>query len=331
MTNILITGSAGLLGNHLSRHLISQGHRVIGVDNLSGGYADLMTKDKNFTFYQGGLEDLDFVKGIYQQEKPEVTYHFAAYAAEGLSPFIRKYNYMNNVVAGANVVTNCIETGSKLISASSMAVYGSQPTPFKEDLLPAPIDPYGIAKYAIEMDIASAGSQFGMPWTVVRPHNVLGIYQNIWDRYRNVMGIFIRRTLRGEPILVYGDGMQKRAFSDVKYYMDPFTKLMDDEHNGEIYNIGADQEVTLIDMAKLVQSIARKRGIIQTIIHTEPRHEVVAAWCDHAKAKDRLDFQDSTDLESLVNEMFDWAISQPSRPVKNMPYEHTRGLYSFWK
>lgn len=331
MKSVLITGSAGLLGNHLTRHLLDRGYRVIGIDNLSGGYLDLMVNHSNFTFYEGDLESLEFVKSVFQQERPEVVYHFAAYAAEGLSPFIRKYNYTNNVISGANVITCCISYDAKLISASSMAVYGAQTPPFTEDMRPSPIDPYGIAKYAVEMDIAAAGIQFGMRWTIVRPHNVLGVYQNVWDRYRNVMGIFIRRTLMGDPILIYGDGLQRRAFSDVKYYMEPFEKLMARDHDGETYNIGADQEISLLDAAHLVIDAAAKHGLSQTITHTEPRHEVKFAFCDHSKAKARLDFKDETNLGELVAEMFEWAKSQPSRPVKNMPYEHTVGLYSFWK
>ena len=119
-----------------------------------------------------------------------------------------------------------------MIFTSSMAVYGDQETPFTEDKQPQPIDPYGMAKYAVECDLKMAHKQFGLRDNIVRPHNVLGIYQNIWDRYRNVIGIFIRKTLNGQPILVYGDGEQTRAFSDIKYYMDPFDILLN-EFDGE--------------------------------------------------------------------------------------------------
>jgi UDP-glucose 4-epimerase len=290
-----------------------------------------MIDNSQLTFYEGNLEDLEFLKGVFQHERPSIVYHFAAYAAEGLSPFIRKYNYTNNVIASANVITCCISFGAKIISASSMAVYGSQTPPFVEDLRPDPIDPYGIAKYAVEMDIKAAGQQFGLRWTIVRPHNVLGVYQNIWDRYRNVIGIFMRRTLTGQPILIYGDGLQERAFSDVKYYLEPFEKLMGPEHDNETYNIGADREIPLIEAANLVIEVASQHGFSNNVVHTEPRHEVKFAYCDHTKAKDRLDFQDGTDLRSLIDEMFTWAKTQPSRAVKNMPYEHEVGLYSFWK
>ena len=174
--NIVITGAAGLLGSHLSRHLLSKGHKVIGIDNFFGGYEDFLPKHENFKFCNLNLEkDVQAIKDIFDVHSPEVVYHFAAYAAEGLSPFIRNFNYTNNVLASVNIINECIKNKSKLIFTSSMAVYGNQPPPFTEDLLQSPIDPYGIAKYAVEMDIMQAGEQFGLLYNIVRPHNVLGI------------------------------------------------------------------------------------------------------------------------------------------------------------
>ena len=161
--NIVITGAAGLLGSHLSRHLLSKGHKVIGIDNFFGGYEDFLPKHENFKFCNLNLEkDVQAIKDIFDVHSPEVVYHFAAYAAEGLSPFIRNFNYTNNVLASINIINECIKNKSKLIFTSSMAVYGNQPPPFTEDLLQSPIDPYGIAKYAVEMDIMQAGEQFGL-------------------------------------------------------------------------------------------------------------------------------------------------------------------------
>lgn len=331
MKRILVTGVAGLLGNHLSRHLLELNHEVSGIDNLSGGYKDLLPNHPRFNFFEGNLEDHKFTQSVIDEVRPDAVFHFAAYAAEGLSPFIRSFNYTNNLIATTNVVTGCIRGGSKLIFASSMAVYGDQQPPFTEEMLPRPIDPYGIAKYAAEMDVRTAGEQFGLRWTIVRPHNVIGRYQNVWDRYRNVAGIFIRRALNGEPILVYGDGLQTRAFSDVSYYMDPFVRLMDSSNDGQIFNIGADREVTLNHLAELVVEVAKKFGVSARVEHAEARHEVKNAFCDHSKAKELLQFEDRTDLESLVTDLFQWVQNQPKREVKSLEYEHTVGLYSYWK
>ena len=237
---IFVTGCAGLLGSNYSRHLLRNGHQVIGIDDLSGGYKAFIPKDDNFTFKKFNLEKRKKVVELFEEHNPDVLLHFAAYAAEGLSPFIRNYNYRNNLICSANLINECINHDTKVIFTSSMAVYGEQEPPFTEDKKPQPIDPYGIAKYAVECDLKLAHEQFGLRYNIVRPHNVLGIYQNIWDRYRNVIGIFIRKTLNGQPILVYGDGEQTRAFSDIRYYMEPFDRLLTD-HDGEIFNIGADK------------------------------------------------------------------------------------------
>ena len=202
---IFVTGCAGLLGANYTRHLLANGHHVVGIDDLSGGYKAFVSKGENFEFKKFNLERRKKVVELFEEHKPDVLVHFAAYAAEGLSPFIRNYNYRNNLICSANLINECITHKTKMIFTSSMAVYGDQETPFTEDKRPQPIDPYGVAKYAVECDLKMAETQFGLRYNIVRPHNVLGKYQNIWDRYRNVIGIFIRKTLNGEPILVYGD------------------------------------------------------------------------------------------------------------------------------
>ena len=327
---IFVTGCAGLLGANYTRHLLANGHEVIGIDDLSGGYKAFVTKGENFSFVKLNLERRKKIVDLFEEHKPEVLVHFAAYAAEGLSPFIRNFNYRNNLICSANLINECIKHDTKFIFTSSMAVYGEQEPPFTEDKRPQPIDPYGIAKYAVECDLKLAHEQFGLRYNIVRPHNVLGIYQNIWDKYRNVIGIFIRKTLNGQPILVYGDGEQTRAFSDIKYYMEPFDRLLT-EYDGETFNIGADKYFTLNEVADAVQKVGKKYGYEVPIEHGEPRHEVKHAYCDHTKAKSMLQFSDGTNLEELIESMFVWAMKQPNRKVKNMEYEVTKDIYDYWR
>tara|TARA_R100001163_G_scaffold58471_1_gene46800 strand:- start:1650 stop:2642 length:993 start_codon:yes stop_codon:yes gene_type:complete len=327
---IFVTGCAGLLGANYTRHLLANGHHVVGIDDLSGGYKAFVAKGENFEFKKFNLERRKKVVELFEEHNPDVLVHFAAYAAEGLSPFIRNYNYRNNLICSANLINECINHKTKMIFTSSMAVYGGQQTPFTEDKQPQPIDPYGVAKYAVECDLKMAETQFGLRYNIIRPHNVLGRYQNIWDRYRNVIGIFIRKTLNGEPILVYGDGEQTRAFSDIQYYMEPFDILLT-EHDGEIFNIGADKFFSLNQVAETVQSIGKKYGYDVPIEHGPPRHEVKHAYCDHTKAKNLLKFQDNTKLEELIEDVFVWAMKQPKRKVKDMEYEVTDGIYEYWR
>jgi len=326
---ILITGIAGLLGANFSRHLLLGGHEVVGIDDLSGGYSDFVPEKAKF--YNLDLVDRKKVEEFFFAEKPEVVFHFAAYAAEGLSPFIRNYNYSNNVLASANVINACVNHGvKKVIFTSSMAVYGEGNPPFAEDQLPTPEDPYGIAKYAVEMDLKLAHEMFGLRYSIVRPHNVVGVYQNIWDRYRNVIGIWIRKALSDQPLTIYGDGTQKRAFSDIKFYMEPFEKLLH-LHDGEIFNIGADRDYTINEACDLVIDVASELGITATKTYLEKRNEVHTAFCEHTKARTLLQFNDATDLRATIKEMFLWAMQQPVRPVKSMEYEIEKNIYSFWK
>lgn len=329
-TKVLVTGVAGLIGSHMAEYLVSKGYKVSGVDNLSGGYKENVPK--GVEFYQLSLENQKALEVVFETEKPDYVYHFAAYAAEGLSPFIRNFNYKNNLVCSANVINECIKHGvKKIIFTSSMAVYGEQEPPFKESMNPHPIDPYGISKYAVELDLECAKSQFGLDYSIVRPHNVIGIRQNIWDKYRNVIGIWIRKVLRDEPICIFGDGLQERAFSDIKFCLEPFEKLMF-EHGGEVFNLGCPKQYPLNDVAQMLSEVASEFGFNGKIEHLEQRHgEAKYAYCNHDKAEKILGFKDDTDLKETMKEMFVWAMKQPDKDVKQMDYEINKGMYSYWK
>tara|TARA_Y100000992_G_C21251935_1_gene486353 strand:+ start:114 stop:1106 length:993 start_codon:yes stop_codon:yes gene_type:complete len=329
MKKILITGVAGLLGANFSRYLLKNGYRVVGIDDLSGGYIDNVPD--GCKLYNFNLVDSEKVNEVFKNEKPDYVYHFAAYAAEGLSPFIRNFNYKNNLIASVNVINACINNDiSKIIFTSSMAVYGKGNPPFTESQLPCPEDPYGIAKYAVELDLEQAKKQFGLDYSIVRPHNVIGKYQNIWDKYRNVVGIWIRQAIAGEPLTIYGDGSQTRAFSDISFYSVPFEKLMT-QHSGEIFNIGADKPYTINEVSDIVIKVAKKHGFEASKVYLEPRKEVHVAYCNHDKAKNILEFSDSTDLNKSIEDMFEWALIQKNKNVNYANYEITKNIYSYWK
>jgi UDP-glucose 4-epimerase len=333
MKKVLITGAAGLLGSHFSTYLLDKGYEVMGIDNLSGGYVEFVDQRliESQHFYNLDLLDTVSLEAIFKDNAPDYVYHFAAYAAEGLSPFIRNFNYTNNLICSINVINNCIKYDvKKIIFTSSMAVYGHGTPPFMESQAPKPADPYGIAKYTVELDLELAREQFGLQYNIIRPHNVIGTKQNIWDKYRNVIGIWIRESMMGNPIQIYGDGTQTRAFSDIQYCMEPFEKLMTLD-NCDTFNIGADKEYDLKTIAVLVQKIAQEFGYHPDIRHIEARLEVKNAYSNHDKAKERLNFIDRTDIEKTIREMFAWAMEQPVREMKLMDYEIEKNMYSFWK
>jgi UDP-glucose 4-epimerase len=326
--NILITGVAGLLGSRLADWIIENtNHQVIGIDNLSGGYIDNV--NEKCIFYQRELSS-DNIKDIFTKYNPDVVYHMAAYAAEGLSPFIRKFNYNNNVVGTMNIVNNCIRTRvSRLVFTSSMAVYGEGNPPFKETDLPCPIDSYGIAKYACEMDIQVAGEQHGLDWCIIRPHNVYGIKQNIWDRYRNVLGIWMYQYMNGEDMSIFGDGEQKRAFSFIDDTLEPLWKAGVQENcSKEIINLGGTKFYTINEANDILKQVIGDGKEI----YLQKRHEVKDAHPTWKKSVELLNYEDETSLHDGLKIMWDWAKIQPNRDRFVWPeYELDKGIYEYWK
>ena len=331
MKKILITGVAGLLGSRLSDWIIDNtNYEVIGIDDLSGGFIDNI--NPKVKFYKFNLTNLKKLKDVFQKEDIEIVYHFAAYAAEGLSPFIRKFNYENNIIASSNLITCSIEYSIKrFVFASSMAVYGNKyEPPFHEDLLQAPIDPYGIAKYAVEMDLKIASQQHGLNYTIVRPHNFYGINQNIWDKYRNVLGIWMYQILNKESPTIFGDGSQMRAFSYVDDSVIPFWKAsQNDNCKSEIINLGGTKEYSISDACNILINVT---GQNIKPVFLEPRHESKYAWATWDKSVELLDFKHKVELEEGTTKMWEWAKKQPNRKRYVWPeYELNKGIYDYWK
>lgn len=332
MKTVLITGAAGLLGSRLAEHLTKKGDVfVVGIDDLSGGYRENISNLPNFEFYVLDLatSNLD-LSYIFKNWKPDIVYHFAAYAAECVSPFIRKYNYTNNLLATANIVNQCINHNvGRLVFTSTMAVYGDQVPPFHEDMPYNPVDPYGVAKAACEQDIKIAGWQHDLDWCIIRPHNVYGRNQNIWDNYRNVLGIWMNRTLRGDPMLIYGDGEQTRAFSCIDDSLEPmWVAGTDPKCSKQIINLGGIYETSIKEAAHTLKEIMGEGEII----HMPPRHEVKHAFATWQKSVDYLGFEHKTNLAEGLKDMWEWAKMQPKRPQFVWEqYEVDKNLYPYWK
>jgi len=328
---ILVTGVAGLLGSRLADWIIeTTDHEIIGIDDLSGGYVENV--NPKVRLYKFNLVDFNAVKEIFEKELPDIVYHFAAYAAEGLSPFMRKYNYENNLIASTNLITNSIQYDVKrFVFASSMSVYGNKyEPPFSEDLPQAPIDPYGIAKFSVEQDLEVAYEQHGLKYTIIRPHNFYGRNQNIWDKYRNVLGIWMYQILNDKPPTIFGDGQQKRAFSYVDDSIIPFWNGSQRESCvGEIINLGGIKEYTIEEACHTLLEVTGKN--IKPV-YLEPRHEVKHAWSTWQKSIDLLDFKHTVDLGEGLASMWEWATQQPQRERFAWDnYELTKGIYEFWK
>ena len=327
---VLITGVAGLLGSRLADWIIENKPEVevIGVDDLSGGYKENINPKVNF--WQMDLVNHP-IKNIFESHHIDYVFHFAAYAAEGLSPFIRGYNYDNNLKATARIVNECIKNNVKrLVFTSTLAVYGYQDgNIFDENQVPKPIDPYGVAKYACEMDIQIAGEQHGLDWCIIRPHNVYGVKQNIWDKYRNVLGIWMFQYLNGEPMTIFGDGEQTRAFSFIDDSLEPlWNSAVRDKASKEIINLGGVEEISIKDASTIVREVIGEGEVI----HLEPRHEVKHSIPTFQKSIDLLGFEHKTSMKDGLTQMWEWVKEQPMRERFVWPeYELEKGIYSFWK
>ena len=330
--NILITGVGGLIGSNFADYIINNIKKItiIGIDNLSGGYRENI--NEKVIFYENELTDYDVIENIFKKYNFTYIYHFAAYAAEGLSPFIRKFNYTNNLLVTTNLVNLSIKYNIKrFIFTSSMATYGFSDNvlPFDETSPQLPVDPYGVAKLACEMDIKSACQQHNLEYCIIRPHNVYGPKQNIWDKYRNVIGIWMYLLLNNKNITIYGDGNQTRAFSYIDDILEPLwnAATYEKSKNQEI-NLGGYHEIKLIDVAKLLIKITKK-GDIE---YLQPRHEVKHAYCTYQKSIDILDYNMKIQLEEGINKMWKWAKGQPNRErMEWNEYELEKGIYNYWK
>ena len=324
----LVTGGAGFIGAHVTNELIELGHKVIVLDDLSGGYKENINSQAHFI--EGSITNHKLLEDLFNKYDFHYVYHLAAYAAEGLSHFIRRFNYNNNLIGSINLINESVKHKIEhFVFTSSIAVYGALQPPMKEGMNPQPEDPYGVAKYAVELDLKTAHEMFGLNYTIFRPHNVYGEYQNIGDKYRNVVGIFMNQLMQGKSLSVFGDGEQTRAFSYIKDVAPHIANCVNiSASKNEIFNIGADQEYTVLELAETIQ---KAMNLNQPIQHLDARNEVVHAHADHQKAKEVFEINGFTSLLDGVKRMANWAEKVGSRESDKFEnIEITEKLPPFW-
>jgi UDP-glucose 4-epimerase len=319
MKTVAITGSAGLIGSHLVYRFLSMGYKVIGIDNLIGGYkSNMPIGNSEFVYFDENILNNKKLAEIFNLYKPNLVIHCAALAHEGLSVFSPK-TIVENIYAGtASVVSAAVASGVEtFINTSSMARYGNAIPPFKEDYTaPTPVDPYGMAKLHAEQHVNLMSDIHGIQVFHMVPHNVCGPHQCYSDPFRNVMSIFANRVLQEKPVYVYGDGNQKRSFSHIDDCVDAYIALYenrDNIKNGSVFNIGPDDgsEITINELASLVHKYFNTDT---KILHVAERpREVKDAWVSTDKAKDLLQYTTSNTVEDTVRDTITWIKSSPVR------------------
>ena len=311
MSRALVTGGAGFIGSHVAEALVDRHHRVTVLDDLSGGFVDNLVEGVNFV--QGSVNDVDLVNQLFSREKFEYVFHLAAYAAEGLSHFIKRFNYENNLIGSINLINasinNCVKC---FVFTSSIAVYGDSPVlPMTEDTPARPEDPYGIAKLAVEQELRVCKQMFGLDYAIFRPHNVYGERQNIGDKYRNVVGIFMNQILLGKPMTIFGDGTQMRAFSYIGDVAPIIAEAIEiPAAYNQVFNIGADQPYTVSELA---EHVAQAMGVQPDIIYLPPRNEVSNAYSSHEKVRRIFGDRQRYSLEEGLDRMAAWVKQHGAR------------------
>jgi UDP-glucose 4-epimerase len=307
MSTVYITGAAGLIGSEMVRVFARNGWKVKACDNLIGGLESNLTRFKDhIDFKNFDLSDYETLKE--HMKGAGVVLHCAALPYEGLSVFAPKVVVENIVGGTVSVASACLANGvSKLVNFSSMARYGSQEPPFTEDMPRSPEDPYGLAKAQAEEHLELLSKLHGLKFFTVVPHNVIGKGQRYMDPYRNVVAIMINRVLQKQTIIIYGDGEQKRSFSNVVDCSDAIWKLVNSERDltGEVFNIGPDDnETTIKDLAHRVGHFC---GIYPRIDYFPDRPaEVKNAWCSSEKIKTQFNYNTTKNLDDTIAEMVAW-------------------------
>ncbi len=308
---VLVTGVAGFLGSHLSEQLVKLGHKVVGIDNMIGGYDDNVPK--NIEFHNVDCCDLNKIKSLMKDVN--VVYHCAATAHEGLSVFSPYEITKNNYLASVSIFSAAVnEKVDRIIFCSSMARYGDQQTPFTEAMKPKPVDPYAISKVAAEEVLKNLCELNGIEWVIAIPHNIIGPRQKYDDPFRNVVSIMINRMLQGKAPIIYGDGNQTRCFSYIDDCLSCLIPMLDQKNlNRETVNIGPDEEfVTINKIAELCSNIT---GVNLNPIYKKDRpQEVKHATCSADKARELLNYKTKVTLSEGIKKTFEYIKTRGTRP-----------------
>lgn len=300
---VFVTGVAGFLGSHVAQRFLESGWEATGIDNMLGGAKENVPDGVDFLV--ADCCDRDSYIGLLRSA--DVVYHCAAAPYEGVSVFSPQIVHHHTAGATVGVLSAAASAGvARFVLCSSMARYGDQQTPFTEDLVPRPVDPYGISKYAAEMLTQNICDSHGIEWAIAVPHNIIGPRQKFDDPYRNVASIMINRMLQGRQPIIYGDGQQRRCFSYIADVVDPLTRLgTDSGMAGEIVNVGPDEEyVTILELAILLGELL-EFDMDPIFVPDRPR-EVREAHCSSEKARKLLGYQTKWSLRDGLAEMIAW-------------------------
>lgn len=255
---VFITGVAGFIGSNLAKKLIVEGHKVIGIDNLSYGQLSNIASLKENSSFSLIIGDI-CNPYLYKKVEADVIVHLASQKIPRYSSALRTLD--ENRIMLSNIIEKCLKDGSRLVFSSTSDVYGKNPkVPFSEesDLVMGPTKvrrwAYAVSKMHSEQLLIATGEECGLKYSIARFFGSYGPNQNLtW--WGGPQSVFIGKALMKEPIEIHGDGMQTRTFTYVEDTIEGLKHLLfDDKALGEIFNTGSfpQDEITISDLAKLI-------------------------------------------------------------------------------
>lgn len=309
--HVVVTGAAGFIGSHLVEALLSEGHTVTGIDSFTDYYAR-SDKDANvapaltnaaFKFLEADLCDAPIEPML---DGADAVVNLAATPGLVLSWEDFDRYLATNVTAVKRLIDAALAVGiGHVVHASTSSVYGANATG-DEDALTLPVSPYGVTKLAAEHLLRAYREAFGLPLTILRYFSIYGPRQRPDMAYRR----FCERLLRGEPIPVYGDGLQSRSNTYVTDCVTATIAALQRPGEGRIYNIGGGREIALCDA---IDIIARHLGVEPVIEYGEARRGDQRRTCaDITRATTDLGWVPAVEPEEGLRLQVEWARQRTS-------------------
>lgn len=307
---VLVTGGAGFIGSHLCERLLRSGSEVVCLDNFNDAY-DPQVKRKNldycvrcsgFRLVEGDILDGEATDKIIEQESPEVVVHLAALAGVRGS-VLDPLKYVDADVKGTVAILECCRKYSirKFIFASSSSVYGTSPTPFREENIPPlQASPYAAAKYSGELFCRTYSHLYDLPVVCLRFFTVYG------PRQRPDMAVhtFTESIIEGREIKIFGDGTNIRDYTYVDDVIDGVMSSIELPCGFEVINLGNSGTTSILELVSILENKLGKKAKL-SFLPAQPG-DVPATCADLTKARSLLGYDPKVPLEEGIERFVEW-------------------------
>ena len=307
MTRYLVTGVAGFIGRSIAQRLLSEGHSVRGIDNLSTGKRNNLHGLDHLDFIAADITDTDAITRAC--EGIDIVFHEAALASVPRSVSDPVPTNHANVTGTVEVLNASRKAGvRRIVYAGSSSAYGDSPTlPKREDMLPNPISPYAVSKLAGEHYMASFSRVYGLETVTLRYFNVFGPYQDPNSQYSGVLARFIPMMLRGEAPTIHGDGEQSRDFTfiDNVVHANLLAVAAPAERvAGKAFNVATAARCTLNQTAEILKKLTGYNG---HVYHGPARAgDVKHSLADISAAAEALGYEPKVSFEEGLKRTVEW-------------------------